>query len=254
MLFVTDKSTVVRLNKRTRSLPQMVAALNTAAIPPVFIFNVGPRDFQVSTPRGLLHIPACPEGKPYSEPLAIDGLVLSEYDLGDSGGAMGTTADPGLDSASAAGEKLYGVADDIIGKHSTAAALGLMTTNLEWFGVFSTANNPPTKEELDAARGKLRQMMELIYEDGANKVRQNDPGHLDPNLRMKERELYNDAAKFLGRQLLWGTEDHSLARCPECKEPIIAEANFCKHCQQAIDPASVAARARKRAKANEEPA
>jgi hypothetical protein len=60
--------------------------------------------------------------------------------------------------------------------------------------------------------------------------------------------IYNEAAEYLGYKPLYGDGDASLDSCPECKERIQAGANFCRHCQQAIDPASVVARAKKRAK------
>lgn len=252
MFLVADKKTLINLKKRTRTLPQMAAAFATAKVPPVYLFNVGPRSFQRPGPRGTVTIPACLPGEPHSEAVKIDGLVLSEYNLGDAGGAMGTTADPALDGVDDEGRPLFGVADDVIGKHSSSPELGLQTSNLEWFGVFATSNETPTAAELKAANGKLTRMMQLIYEDGAGKLRQNDPGHLDASCRMQERALYNDAAKFLNRPLLWGSEEHALARCPECQEPIMSGATFCKHCSQAIDPASVLARANKRAKANAE--
>jgi predicted amidophosphoribosyltransferase len=39
-------------------------------------------------------------------------------------------------------------------------------------------------------------------------------------------------------------------QCPECFEDIRKGATFCKHCNLAIDPASVAARAKKREREN----
>lgn len=235
MLFAADRNTLLDLKKRTRSMPAMLKALGTANTPPVYIFNIGPRTFAQETPRGTIRIPACKAGEKYSEPVLVPGLVLSEYDLGDSGGAMGTTVDPGLDAIGDDGSQLYGVAEDIIGKHSTSAGLDLQTTNLEWFGVFATSNQVPTDAELAAANGKLRQMMALVYDDAANKVRQNDPGHRNPSCMMQERALGNDAARFLGRPLLFGTEDHTMDRCVFCREPIVSGAIKCRHCNSRLD-------------------
>ena len=82
--------------------------------------------------------------------------------------------------------------------------------------------------------------MELIYATGAEKVQAGE------SIAMMDRPRYNEAAMLLGRKPLWGNLDHTRASCPECHEDIIEGANFCKHCQQAIDPASVSARATKR--------
>lgn len=246
-------SGLANMQKRKRQLPAMQRALATAHIPQVYVFNVGRRSWpnRVGGQRSF-NIPACLKGKEHSEPLVIDGIFLSEFDLADGAMNIGVATDPGLTSV-VDGQKVFGVANDIVGTSSGSAALGENTTNLEWFGVFATANNPPTDEEVLEAHAKLRQMMELIYSKGKQIVEQNMPEHKDLSIRMTERKNYNEAAEYLGHPALFGSGDSSaLTQCPECLEPIKAGAKFCKHCSQAIDPASVAARAAKREKANKE--
>ena len=152
MLMPVRANATEMLRKRNRTMPAMKAALGTVKVPPVYIFNVWTRTWG----EGKYTIPACPEGEDHSEPLVIDGLVLSEYDLGDGGANMGTAVDAGM-----------AVAQDIIGVNSTSPALDLFTTNREWFGVFATTNEQPTKKEIAAARAKLVRMMELIYAKGS---------------------------------------------------------------------------------------
>lgn len=234
------------MRKRTRQLPVMKAALATAKVPPVYVFNVGNRAWKdcVGGQKSFT-IPACPKGKAHSEPLVIDGLFLSEYDLADGAMNVGVATDPGM-SAMVEDRHFVGVANDIVGTDSTSAGFGMFTTNKEWFGVFVSPNAKPTDEELSQAHAKLRQMQQLIYAKGAEMVQQNE------KVPMLDRKNYNEAAEYLGVASLWGNQDSILAHCPECQEPIKAEATYCKHCHQAIDPASVQARAAKREKANKE--
>lgn len=210
----------LELNRRNRTMPAMAKALNTVKVPPIYIFNIGPRSWAKGNgAQGRYEIPACEAGKPYSKPLVIDGLVLSEYDLGDGAGNMATAVDPGAE-----------VASDIVGTRSTSAALDLFTTNLEWFGVFATVNEKPTKAELEAAREKLTRMMELIYAKGSELVQAGE------KVNMLDRKNYNEAAEFLGRQPLWGSHEHALTACPWCAEPVREGAVICKSCKGVIDP------------------
>jgi hypothetical protein len=240
---------VEALGKRNRTFPAQEAALADIPIPSVYIFNVGPRPWKGVGGGREWTIPACPKGQRYSEPVRISMICLSEIDLADGGNNMGTNLDSALSGTTKVGdEERYkpGVADDIIGVNSTTAGLDLNTTNGAWFGVFASQHEVPLIEEVQEAHEKLRQMMQLIYSQGASIVEQKIPENAVGSLRMKERKLYNEAATYLGYKPLWGDGDAALVRCPECQEPIQEGANTCKHCHQAIDPASVAARAKKR--------
>lgn len=242
-MLVPVQGGVANLQKRNRQIHEQEAALATVTIPSVYIFNVGPRVWRGVGGGKSYMIPACPKDRAYSEPVVISALCPSEIDLADGGNNMGVVIDAGMSGTrNVAGEvkHVIGVANDVIGTNSAAAALELNTTNGEWFGIFVTANTEPTDEELDAARSKLQQMMELIYATGSEKVQAGQ------SVPMVDRPRYNEAAILLGRKPLWGNLEHTKASCPECHEDIIEGANFCKHCQQAIDPASVAARAKKR--------
>lgn len=247
-MLVPVQGGVANLQKRRRMIQQQRASLAAVKIPSVYIFNVGPKEWCGVGGGAGFTIPACPKGKEYSKPVAISSLFLSEIDLADGANTVGVALDAGLDAVretvdadgEPAFEKVFGVANDIIGQNSTSSSLGLTTTNGEWFGVFATPNEVPTEEELLTAHDKLKQMMQLIYAHGAEKVQAGE------KVPMIDRPRYNEAAAYLGAKPLWGNLDHTKGSCPECHEDIIEGANFCKHCQQAIDPASVAARAKKR--------
>ncbi len=245
-MLVPVQGGVENLQKRNRQIQMQEAGLRTVKLPSIYIFNVSRREFRNRIGAGKNYtIPACQPGEEYSEALEIPNLVLSEIDLADGGNNMGVIMNPGLNGVVEIGGEermVIGIANDIIGTNSTSPALGLYTTSLEWWGVFATLNKTPTKAELDQARSKLQQRMELVYATGAELVQ------AGKNVPMIDRPLYNEAAEILGRKPFWGTLEHTRAQCPECHEDIIGGATFCKHCQQAIDPASVAARAKKRAK------
>jgi|SRR5208282_523985 len=245
-MLVPVQGGVENLQKRNRQIHMQEAALRRVKLGSVSIFNVSRREFRERTVAGKSYvIPACPAGQKHSPALEIPELVLSEIDYADGGNNLGVIMNPGLGGVSEiAGEErqVIGIADDIIGKNSTSPAIGLFTTNLEWFGVFATLNEEPTDEELATANRKLRERMELVYVAGAELVQAGTP------VKPSDRVLYNEAAEILGRKPFWGSLEHTRGTCPECHEDIIDGANYCKHCQQAIDPASVAARAKKRAK------
>jgi hypothetical protein len=248
-MLVPVQGGIANLQKRNRQIFEQEAALATVEIPNVYIFNVGPRVWKGVGGGKSYTVPACPKGRAYSEPVIISALCPSEIDLADGGNNMGVIMDAGMSGVrTVAGQSKHvvGVANDVIGTNSGAAALELNTTNGEWFGIFVTSHETPTEDELEAARDKLRQMDQLIYATGAEKVQAGE------KVAMIERPVYNGAAARLGAKALWGNLDHTKGSCPECQEDIIEGANFCKHCQQAIDPASVQARAKKRAKANAE--
>lgn len=238
---------VANLQKRNRQIHEQEAALSTIVIPSIYIFNVGPRAWRGVGGGKSYVIPACPKDRAYSDPVEIPALCPSEIDLADGGSNMGVVLDAGMSSIRTIGkgenaqEKVViGVANDVVGTNSTSAALDLNTTNGEWFGIFITQNVEPTEEELDTARDKLRQMMQLIYSTGAEKVAAGE------KVAMLDRPRYNEAAILLGQKPLWGNLDHTMDACPECGEDIRKGANFCKHCSQPIDAASVQARATKR--------
>lgn len=223
----------LQLNKRNRTMPTMRDALNTVKAPNIYIFNTWKRPWDEKGYR----IPACKPGKEYSKPLVIDALVLAEYDLGDGGGNMGTTVDGGMSVAlsiiGAATDPtlrvVNGEAEEIVEEAVGGIPGGLFTTNKEWFGVFATQNEEPSAEELESARGKLSQMMQLIYDTGSELLQAGE------KVDMLNRRNYNDAAKFLGRQALWGNNEHSMDHCVFCKEPIVAGAIKCRHCNSRLD-------------------
>lgn len=239
-MLVPVQGGVANLQKRIRSIHREQAMLATVPIPKLYIFNVSQKEFRNRAAAGTnWTIPACKPGQKYSKALEIPMLSLCEFDPATGANQMGTLQVFG-ETRELDGEVQPGLANDIIGTNSTSPALSLYTTNLEWFGVFSSPSPLPTEEELALANQKLREYMDLVYATGAELVQ------AGKKVAMIDRPRYNEAALILGRKPLWGSLEHTRGNCPECKNDIIEGATYCQHCHQAIDSASVAARAKKR--------
>jgi hypothetical protein len=245
------QGTVANLQKRNRAYPLQLAALRNIPLPKIYIYSVGAEPWKGVGGGKEYKINACPKGQRYSEPIEIPMLCLSEVDLADGGNNMGVVQDTALSGTlEVNGEGVFrsGVADDIIGINSGSADLSFYTTSGKWRGAFYSQSNPPLEEEVLAAEEALRQYNLLVYAEGAQRVEQKMAENKDPVLRMKERQNFNRAAVALGYKPLYGEGEMRLGTCPECHEQIMEGANYCKHCQQAIDPATVSARAKKRQK------
>src|SRR5712691_13217216 len=160
--------------KRSRDIRLHEGMVKSLNLPTISIFNVSREAFynRVGAGRGYT-IPACGPNQRYSEPLKIPALVYSEKDIADGNNTMGTIPNPGLAGTldiNGEDQHVIGIANDIIGTHSSSPGLGISTTNLEWMGVFATMNETPTEAELADANYKRKQRLELIYAAGAELV------------------------------------------------------------------------------------
>lgn len=209
-----DPSEVNR--RRIAPIPKSLREQDPKKFPPVYIFNVGPRRHELPpNDRGSRYIEACPAGAKHSEPTVFRNIEMEIYDLADGGGNMGRLDEDGMEKALALIHSGPGLSWD--------------TPNLEWFGVFVTENETPTAQELSKAKGKLGQMMRLVYDQGSEKVLQGirvDPG---------DRTLYNEAAAILGKSPLYGVADHTMDHCVYCRNTIIDGAIICVSCKMRLD-------------------
>lgn len=205
-----------------RKLPPTPKALlnqDPKRFPPIYIHNVGPRSHELAPgDSGPRFLKACEKGKEFAEPVVLRNIEMTIYDLADGGGNMGRLDEEGMDVA-------YG----IIHGGPNGPRLSLDTANLEWFGVFVSENEIPTKREIETAQKKWKTMAKLIYDRGTEMVAQNAV------VPENDRQIYNEAAQALGAKSLFGTEDHIAAQCVFCQENIKAGAILCKHCGQRQD-------------------
>lgn len=192
------------------------------ALPPLYIFNIYQKAWAVPLGGlGEFRIPACPEGKPYSEPLIVKGMVRDEYDLGDSG-RMSWNALPGEQLAKA-----------IVGLDSSSPQLSEFTTNREWWGVFLSNTKVPTEAELAEAQRKLTALMSIFLERGDALAAQGKLGDIGANERT--------AARFLNQKRSWAQLPEKMDNCPGCGEPIRPGVVKCKECGAILDMDKAAA-------------
>lgn len=192
------------------------------SLPPVYIFNIYQKAWDVPLGGlGVYHIPACPEGQEYSEPLVIKGMNRDEYDLGDSG-RMSWNVLPG--------EQL---AQTIVGISSGSPALSEFTSNREWWGVFMSYNAVPTQEELAEARKKLTALMTVFLERADKLAAQGKLGDI--------QEMDRKAAQFLNQKRTWAQLPEKMDSCPGCGEPIKPGVIKCKECGAILDMDKAAA-------------
>ena len=209
-------------------IPKSLKEQDPKRFPPTYVFNVGPyrHEFPPNN-TGPRFLEACPQGKPYGEPLTFRNIEITPYDLADGGGNMGLLQE---DSAAILPEIIH-----------AGRPLSINTADLTWRGVFISENKTPTKEEIAAAKKKLQAWMRLIYDQGSDLKLQGalvQPG---------DRSIYNEAAAYCGMPPLFGVADHMLDKCVFCQEPIISGAILCKHCGSRQD--STEAKEIKKAKA-----
>lgn len=207
------------MNQRTRRpLPEFVSK----TVKPVYIYNIYNRKHLVHgmPGRGTYLIPACPEGKPYSEPCVIPGIVADEFDLADGQGNMATNPLEGLK-----------VARDIVGITSAQPELGVMDPNRENWGVFIAEGEKPTDKELERAKKKLVAFMTIILNEGDKAAR-------DTRAGVKENpivQIHYDAAVYLKQKRDWNATPEQRQDCPGCGENIKPNIAKCPHCGAILD-------------------
>jgi len=115
----------------------------------LFIFNVGPwRHKRELGSAGTFFIPACPEGKDYSDPVIIMGVVEEPYPINEV--KCENLITEGTD-----------LANQVLGEGPFIPK----STSFRPFGVFISNSEKPTKEELAAAKAELAQKyLELVNE------------------------------------------------------------------------------------------
>jgi len=143
--FVAPRSAAGMVSDRQKSLntryvpPVMESVQKLSQETQVYIFNVGPWEHKQQIPGHRYTIPACKEGKAYSEPIIIPGIFSTLYPQDEK--TMKRIDEDG-----------YQVALDIIG-----IGPGLAPNNaLTRYGVAVSRQWPPTKEEVSKAWEALR--------------------------------------------------------------------------------------------------
>lgn len=239
----------------TRDVDNYVASMNSikrkniptfldGRFPPVLVYNIytmkhGPI---WGLPGGPYHIPACEEGKPFSRPCVVKGIIHEEYSLSDGQGNMSYNDWEGIDVAEA----------DVVGKKSYTPGNTTLSTNLMWKGVFACKDPQkcptcegnealkadcdtcygfgtiPSAAELAEARNLLEQHMKMWLADGDAVSSANDP-------KNPVQPMHRAAALFLKQNRAWSTAVRAMQECPGCGEPVKPNIAKCGHCGAILD-------------------
>ncbi len=213
----------VRRMNASRHVPQMLPMLKEISEKNrVYIFNVGP--WMQQRPlgsAGTWTIPACPEGKEYSDPVVIDGLVREMYP--DNEAQMKSLGDvDGMEFAM----QILGVGPHLSPRNSFIP-----------FGIFASRNQKPTKAEIDEARGRLRETFrELVAE--ADRAYAQGPKLAEETIRPETHFVAARALRKSEAECPWLKNAQAPAArdsCPSCGGVYNVGIMKCRDCGYILD-------------------
>jgi hypothetical protein len=182
-----------------------------------YLFNIYSTEHTINLgTAGQYYVPPCPEGKDYvRSPTVIPGTVEDIY--------------PHF------GEKEEYRCRPTPGEDVVKAALGIgfgqrPEEDIRRFGIFSSTNAKPTKQELDEAKKRLVAGLQT-------QIRKAD--ELFASAKPEERQsVYSDhfhkAARYLGIKKPWMNEAQEMTVCPFCSVGVSPTASICHGCGQII--------------------
>lgn len=187
----------------------------------LYIFNVGPWAHKRELgSAGTFCVPACPEGREYSEPLVIDGVVQEPYPINEVECKVIYTE----------GIKL---AEQIIGEGP------FIPRSLSFvpYGVFISQTSKPSKQALDAARRALAERhLEHIRE--ANAAWIDGPAKASEVIRPEWHVVSAHALKKSKAECPWLGESLAPAgrdNCPGCGSVFNIGVLKCRECGFILD-------------------
>lgn len=159
----------------------------------VYIFNIGGVRHEVPKGSvGMFIVPACEDGKVYSDPLVIPGYVHDSYFIEQE-----------MKTHTVTGEFM---AQDIV--HPQIGASWSFGQNLDDFGVFWTKNNPPNDQELSTARAKMEKTYRKLLQIATVAETTNRLDDITPLMRL--------AASYFGEDRAWNRIYKKETECPGC--------------------------------------
>lgn len=198
----------------------------------VYIFNVGPwPHMRALGSSGRYLIPACPEGKEYSEPLVIQGIESEPYPLNETECVMIPKAGRPLQLRGDGQGAI--LAMQILGE----GPMRNRHESIRPFGVFISKTPIPSASDLKDARAALQmRRTELVAE--ANETWTNDRAHAKDYILT---EWHARAARDLGKTVTecpWlGVEQVGAERkkCDSCGTPYEVGIAECPKCGNPLD-------------------
>jgi hypothetical protein len=212
-------------------VPDMVKKL--ARDTQLYIFNVGPwrltREMG-SVPTAI--IPACPEGREYSEPYIVLGIDQEPYPVNETTCAMiPKSGPPGQEGGSAEG--IY-LAQQILGEGPQ------LNKRETWrrFGVFISKTAPPSEHDVRTARAALYEHLGVLVKEA------NDSWALDRDKgQIIQKDWHQRAAEMLHKTVAecpWmGDRQLGPERvpCPFCGQAIPITVAKCPNCKEVVNQA-----------------
>jgi hypothetical protein len=186
--------------------------------PPVYLFNVGPEQHEVTRGGlGTFIVPPCPKGERVSKALVISGIYPEQLNAGEQ---IITNYQTGED-----------IANDILGIHSTLPTKHEFTTNLQWKGVFVSHNERPIDEEIVAAKSKRAELLDWFIEDGDRRSLVGPGENGMAGIGINHRNAVQERKQKRG----WASVAVPQDECPACGSAIKAGIAVCPHCSAVID-------------------
>ena len=226
------------LSQEFNGVPTMIGDMNMVREPKyhVYVYNVGPHSQFVTTNWGSVsqygkgfHVPACPKGEPYVIALKVDDVLQEKVGLQGSN----EFTFRGRDARFYVQDALN--PDDPQGSWKTVRPQSPNTTNMgtnlyNW-GYFWAIENPPTKEQLEAARKRMEAHFNSLIEE-ANAL----------NVSRRDNEIgktHRMAAEYFGISSAWHMVHTASISCPGCgqaipPETIVHSCGFVRDWERAI--------------------
>jgi hypothetical protein len=202
---------------------------------PIYIYNVSPLEF--NEPRYPNHphmlIRACPAGKEY---ILVNSLThpFAENFRDENGNLMVRWVN-GYREAT----RTLSPANPGVDQNFEDANPFNINGNLNNFGVFWSANNPPLPQELRAAKSRLEKTFKQELAELA-KIESGVGGTNEAQARANN--VSHAAANYYGQSFSWHRSDlvpkntpAGQIECPNCEEKISASAAVCRHCNAVLD-------------------
>lgn len=214
-----------------------------AAVPkrPIYFYNVSTvehtRRLPPNHPRGLL-FQACPPDKPYVICRTVLTHPFIEYREDTNNNRFPVETDGQREAT-----KILCPMNPGIDQNWDDAATLHTGGNLCKLGVFWSFNNPPLKEELEAAR---KRMIET-YRKSIEKMVAIEASDGQDGARKAADRTAHAAAELFQQSYSWHRSDLTQRRddgkidCGVCGEKIRETAKLCVHCQAPTDPVKQAA-------------
>lgn len=201
---------------------------------PIFIYNVSRMEFNSPRPPNHPHmlLRACEDGKEY----ALVGTIshpFHEVKYDDNGNKEIRLTD-GYREAT----KMLSPMNPGTDQNFDAPDAFNVGGNLNNYGCFWSVNNPPLKDETDAARKRMEKTYKAELEKLAS-VESKNP----EDARALANNISHAAADYYGVSTSWHRTDlipkakAGNIDCPNCAEKIAATAAVCRHCDAILDEA-----------------